>query len=459
MTPRAASGTLAPKLPLVLVALATLLALVVFTAPLTMLDAMTSALDLGAAEQAWVMSGMPLGAACGLLTAGAFGDTLGRRRTFVAGLWITVVSSIGAALSGSAEMLIVMRIVQGLGSAGIMACGLGLLGQIYQGEARVQAAAIWAAALGAGVATGPILSSAFLSVSGWNAIHWVIALISAPLALASVQLPESPRTGLRVDLPGALALMVGMAALMSALVEVRVGSSLLVIGLIALAGVLLVLFVRLERRSPNPILELRLFRSPAFVGATLAAFASGAGVLALMSMVPTVLVRGLGLSPLAAAVTILAWSGVTVLAALGARFLPAALSSRARVIWSILGCAVGQALLFVAGADSTWAVLLPGLFVAGVANGILNASLGHEAVQTVPQERTAMGSAANNTARYLGSALGISLISVLIAGAQGESFFEGWHRAVVATSVISLLGVLAMLLLSRRDSGGRALPA
>ncbi len=123
-------ATLRPVLPLVIVAIATCLALVVFTAPLTTLDAMTDALGLSAGEQAWVMSAMPLGAACGLLTAGALGDTLGRRRTFVGGLWLTAMSSVLAALAWNGVVLILMRIVQGLGSAGIMACGLGLLGQI-----------------------------------------------------------------------------------------------------------------------------------------------------------------------------------------------------------------------------------------------------------------------------------------------------------------------------------------
>lgn len=444
-----ASGT--SKMPLAIVSLATLLALVVFTAPLTTLDTMTRTLGLGPAEQAWVMSGMPLGAACGLLTAGAFGDTLGRRRTFVGGLWLTAISSVAAALATNGPILILMRIVQGLGSAGIMACGLGLLAQIYHGDARRHAAAIWAASLGAGVAVGPIIASAFLSVSGWQSIHWLIAVLSALLALlAAARLPESPRAGQRVDLPGSAILIVAMAALMSALIEVRVGSSGLVTGLLGLAVVLFVIFIAVERRSANPILELRLFGNAAFVGATLAAFASGAGVLALMSMVPTVLVRGLGLSPLAAAVVILAWSGLTVIAALGARILPTRISTRTRVIWSIFGCAVGQGMLIVANAGSVWAIVLPGLLVAGVSNGLLNASLGHEAVQTVPAERAAMGSAANNTARYLGSALGISLISVLIAGSHGDMFFHGWHQAVLASSMISLLGVLAMAMLTRR---------
>lgn len=443
--------------PLAIVALATLLALVVFTAPLTTLDAMTATLGLGAAEQAWIMSGMPLGAACGLLTAGALGDTLGRRRTFSGGLWLTLAASAGAALAPDGPVLIVMRIVQGLGSAGIMACGLGLLGQIYGGPALRRAAAIWAAALGAGVAAGPIIASLLLPLGGWQAIHWLIAGLSGGLALmASARLPESARSRHRVDVPGSLLLIPGLACVLSALVEIRVGSAALV-GVLVLGGALLVLaFFRVERRSPNPILDPGLFRHADFSGATLAAFASGAGVLALMSMVPTVLVRGLGIAPLGAAVILLAWSGVTVVSALAAHRLPDRIPARLRVIGAILGCTLGQVLMLAATAGAGWQAVLPGLLVAGLANGVLNAALGHEAVRSVPPARAAMGSAANNTARYLGSALGIALISVLIAETPApglspqDGLFAGWHQAVIASAAISLAGVAAMLLSGRR---------
>ncbi|MEC7762053.1 MAG: MFS transporter [Pseudomonadota bacterium] len=432
------------RLPLALIALATSLALIVFTQPLTTLAVMTADLSLTPGQQAWVMSGMPLGAASGLLTAGAFGDTLGRRRTFVAGLWITAVASIVAALAWSGPMLIVMRIVQGIGSAGIMASGLGLVGQIYRGEAQARAAAVWAAALGSGVALGPIMASLLLPVGGWPAMHWLIAGLSAALALGSARLPESPHTGERVDLRGAALLTVGMACVMAALIEVRVGGAVLVAGLVLVGVLCLGAFLMWERRVRNPILRIDLFRAPAFSGATLAAFASGAGVLALMSMVPIVLEHGMGVSPFHAALILLAWSGVTIFSALGARFLPAALTARQRVILAILGCALGQGLMLMAVTGAGWAVVLPGLFVAGVSNGILNASLGHEAVRTVPEDRAAMGSAMNNTARYLGSALGIALISVLIAGRDGAAFFASWHDAVLVSTGLSLLGVAVM---------------
>lgn len=443
--------------PLVLITFATLLALATFSAPLTALEAMTRSLDLGSGAQAWLMSAMPLGCAAGLLTAGALGDTLGRRRTFVGGLWATAAFSVLAALSPNGLTLILARVAQGLGSAGVMACGLGLLGQVYEGPARQRAAAIWAAGLGAGAASGPVLTAMLLPLGGWQAAHWLLGLASALLALQSRSLPESPRLPHPVDLRGSLVLMVALSTLLAALTEVRFGVTPLVIGLVVTGALALALFLRIERRVHNPILRIDLFARPAFTGATLAAFASGAGVLALMSLVPTFLERGIGVHPFAAALITLAWSGVTVIAALAARFLPDRLTPRARVNIAILGCVAGQLLLLISYAGMTWWMVLPGLLTAGVANGILNAALGHAAVESVPADRAAMGSAANNTARYIGSALGIALVSILIAGSRDGDFFAHWHQAILTTSGMSLLGLGAMVILARR--GDRTLPA
>ncbi|GGA24644.1 MAG: MFS transporter [Rhodobacteraceae bacterium] len=439
------------RAPLVIIALATLVSLATFSAPLTALEAMTASLSLSSAEQAWVMSAMPLGCAVGLLSAGALGDTLGRRRTFVGGLVLMALASVAAALSPTGFMLIIARVVQGLGSAGVMACGLGLLGQVYHGAARQRAAAIWAAGLGGGAASGPVLTAMLLPVGDWMAAHWLLAVVSGVLAVQSEKLPESARIPHRVDIAGSILLMIGLSCLLAALTELRMGLTATVVALVGIAVVALCIFVRIERRVSNPILRLDLFGHAPFIGATLAALASGAGVLSLMSLVPTFLERGIGLDPFAASLITLAWSGVTVIAAVGARYLPQGLTPRAQVYLAILGCALGQLLLLLSWDGMSWWVVLPGLLVAGMANGILNAALGHAAVESVPPERSTMGSAANNTARYIGSALGIALVSVLIASSREGDFFTHWHQAVLATSLMSLLGLLAMVLLNRQD--------
>ena len=263
---------------LAVVALSTLLSLVIFTIPLTTINAINEALHLSPGEIAWIMSGMPLGCAVGLLTAGALGDTYGRKEVFIGGLLLTIVASVFAALSESGLFLILARVAQGLGSSGVMACGLGLVGQVYQGEERSKATAIWAASLGAGVASGPILASLCLFVGGWSAIHWLAAVTSALLAIASIRvLPNSPRIPERIDLMGSFILMAGMACLLSALTQLRMGLTAATFSMLLASVVLLTAFCFLELRVRNPIIQLDLFKRVDFVGATLAAFASGAG--------------------------------------------------------------------------------------------------------------------------------------------------------------------------------------
>lgn len=441
---------------LAVISAATMLCLIVFTVPLTTIGSIADDLAADVGAQAWIMSGMPVGAATGLLGFGALGDNLGRRRIFLAGLVIVALSSFAATLAKTALLLIVARIAQGVGSAAILACGLGLIGQVFtEGAARARAAGIWAAGLGAGVAVGPIVAATLLPMGGWPASHWMVAALCIALFGFGVRsIPRDlSRAGAKVDLAGMLVFATAIICFLSALTETRIGFSLLVAVLFVLSAAFASVFVLVERRAANPVLELGLFRRRDFVGATMGAFASGAGVLSIMTLVPLVLEQGLGTSPVAAAIILTAWSATTAIAALGARYLPQGWSPRTVLLASIAGCAAGQLALVVVGSHSNALVLLPGLFLAGVSNGVLNAALGHQAVQTVPADRTAMGSAANNTARYLGSAIGITIAAMIIAhGATGaaERLFESWHMAVLVSVAFSLIGLAATILLSDR---------
>ncbi|WP_221030220.1 MFS transporter [Actomonas aquatica] len=447
-----------PVAPLLVVAGATMLALIVFTQPLTTLAASVADLGSGPGGQAWILSGMPLGAAAGLLGAGALGDNLGRKRVFLSGVTLLVIASIVAALAWSTFVLVAARVVQGLASSALLACGLGLIGQVYpHGPARVRAAGIWAAGLGAGVAIGPIIAAGLLSFGGWRASHAVVAILATPLALSGRRrLPETViKNPARVDYAGSVVLMVGMGAFLAALTEMRLGFRPHVIWLFAAGVILLCVFVWIEVQTSNPILQLSLFTRADFVGATTGAFASGAGVLSIMTLLPTVLERSLGVSPLLAAVVLIAWSAMTVITALAANRLHSGLSPRALLLWSMFGCGVGQVLLWLVVPSGGVLLALPGLLMAGISNGFLNAALGHQAVQTVPQDRTAMGSAANNTARYLGSAIGITIAAVLIAhGAEvhgASGLFSGWRQAILVSVAFTVIGIAIVFFARSRD--------
>jgi hypothetical protein len=284
-----------------------------------------------------------------------------------------------------------------------------------------------------------------------------VALAVAGRALLSESRATRPRP---VDVAGTLLLGLGLAALMAGLVEGRAGwTQLPVIALLALGSALVVAFAAVERRTAHPMLDLTLLRRPDFLGATVAALASGAGVLALMSLVPTVLERGLDEGAVLAAVVLLAWSATSAVTALGTRWLPARVSPREQLVAGLVGCAAGQLALVGLDPGSSIGRLLPGLLVAGAANGVLNAALGRQAVASVPAAHAAMGSGANNTARYVGSGIGITIVTVLLTRSGAEpgaaSLLSGWNVAVLVTVAFSLLGALTVLLVCERASSGR----
>ncbi|MCB1133068.1 MAG: MFS transporter, partial [Verrucomicrobiae bacterium] len=148
-----------------------------------------------------------------------------------------------------------------------------------------------------------------------------------------------------------------------------------------------------------------------------------------------------------AAFVLLAWSATTSVVAIGAKWLP--LPPRKLLIGGLLGCALGQLAVWGLGPGSTVFRLLPGLFLAGAANGILNAALGRQAVASVPADRSAMGSGANNTARYLGSATGLTICAVVLAHsgslAGPSGLWSGWNTVVLITVGFSLLGAFSIV--------------
>ncbi|MCC9620314.1 MFS transporter [Thalassospira sp. MA62] len=444
---------------LLVIAVATLLSLVVFTLPLTTVVAIADTFAIGPGAQAWIMSGMPLGAAAGLLGAGALGDNYGHKRTFQGGLVVLLLASVLGAMAPNAIALIAARVLQGLGCAAVTACGLGLIGRLYQdSHARARAAAIWAASLGAGVAVGPIFAALLLPIGGWRSSYWMVVVATALLVvLGYFLLPgrKDQRAAHPIDVWGAVLLFIGMSCILASFTELRVGSVAIVATLLAVGVIATGMFIRVELSTRNPILLLGLFRNPEFIGATVAAFASGAGVLSLMTLVPVVLEQGIGFSPFKAALVLTAWSAMTAVAAFGSRYLPKNINGARLLVVSIVGCLVGQVALVFLGPDAGYFAFLPGLFIAGVSNGFLNAALGHQAVQSVPMDRTAMGSAANNTARYLGSSVGITIIAIVIAnGAETGGtggLFEGWRWAVAITGGFTVLGLLALAVSKARS--------
>jgi MFS family permease len=434
---------------LVLAAFGTFLALVAFTLPMSALPTLATALRAGPAAQTWVLSSMSVGLAAGLLVAGALADDFGRRRMFVAGAGVLAVTLVIGASVSAPLPFVLARVGQGLGAAALVACGLGLVGHSFPaGPARARATGIWGASVGAGIAAGPLLAALLDIAAGWRAAYLVVALLTVALGVASRLLLAESRAARShpVDVVGAALLGAGLSALLAGLVSGRGGwTHPMVIVLLAGGALLLLVFVLVERRSPAPLLDLSLFRRPDFMAVTAAGLATGLGVIAAMSLVCTVIERGLGGSPVVGALALLAWSGVSVFTALAARRLPARIDGDMQLAAGLLVVAAGLAGLAGLHPGDGLGRLLPGLVVAGLGSGVLNAALGRQAVSSVPVGRAGMGSGANNTARYLGSAVGVTVAAVLATRPVAGGLLVGWNAAVLVSVLFSVLGAVVVL--------------
>lgn len=238
--------------------LGTMLTLVAFTAPLATLNATSAALGTDTAGRTWILSSMSIGLSAALLSTGTIADDFGRRRTFIIGMVVLAVGSLVSALAPDVLIFVLARVVQGLGSAAVIASSLGIIAHTFPtGPARTHASGVWGASVGAGIAIGPLLSATLDRVADWRSIYWVLGVAALVLAVLARQRVDESRSDQPrgLDLPGALLLAGGMTCLLVALVEGRQGWVRPdVVGLFVASAVLLALFAVVEIRSPSGLL-------------------------------------------------------------------------------------------------------------------------------------------------------------------------------------------------------------
>jgi MFS family permease len=437
-------------LTLAVAASATLLVLAAFSAPVTTVGETARSLHAGVGGQTWALSAMSLGLATALLPIGAIADELGRRRVLVWSAASLAATSAVAAAAPSIAILVGARVLQGIAGAGVVTASLAAIGHAFPaGRDRTHATAAWGAALGGGIALGPIAAAALAAPLGWRSGYWAQAIAAAALTPAATRIAESRATSRRRhDLPGIATLGAGMALLTAGLVEGRTDwTGTATLGLLVGGALLLAAFAALEARRAAPMIDLRLFGEPLFVASIVGALFTGLAVIGLMSYSPTMMQRGLGIGLLGSAAVLATWSGTSMLVALAARWLPQGLASPARLAIGLALVAVGELGLTGLGTGSSWTRLVPGLTIAGIGSGLANAALGRLAVESVHRDRAGMGSGANNTARYLGGAAGVAVVVALVSAAgrggdEATRLVHGWDVATVACAALCAAGAL-----------------
>jgi EmrB/QacA subfamily drug resistance transporter len=414
-------------------ALATVLAVLFLTFLDTTIVAITLGsiqYDLGAGVIAlqWVVNAYSLVFASLMLVAGSLGDRFGRRRLMVVGIAVFCIGSVVCALASGVGAVIAGRAVMGVGAAASEPGTLSVIRQLYPDRReRARALGAWAAVSGLSLAVGPVLGGVLVSLSGWRAVFWFNLALGVVVLIATVRLvPESsdPRPG-RVDAAGATLGVIALASVIGGCIagEQYGYASGWIVALFVVSGLAFVAFVRVERRVRAPMLDLRQLRDPVVGSALFVAFAVYFGVFAIFFLTALYLDVVVGYSGARMAAMFAPMALAIVLGALLAgRWVGRAGSKRPMVAGCLLAAAGIVAARYLLVATPPFAGLTTAVALAGLGFGIAVVPLTSAVLGHVPAARSGMAASATNTARQLGSVVGVAALGAIVNGFLTHDF-------------------------------------
>ncbi|MGW5652162.1 MFS transporter [Streptomyces humi] len=383
------------------------------------LPALQAALDASTAQLSWVQDAFVLPMAAFILTAGVFGDVHGRKKVFQAGLLFSAAGAVTALCAHSVEVVWAGQALAGLGAAALLPTTLALISHaVPDHRERGKFIGIWATCLMAALAVGPVVAGVVVAHFSWRWIY----LPSVPVALLSVaiaarQLSDSRAPhGRRLDWPGQITATLAITALVYGVIEGGAGSFTDVKVMVALftAVVSGVAFVLAERRSESPMLDLSLFRSPAFTATTLVAMTSFLALIGFFFVLSLYFGMVQRLDTLQACWRLLMVTGAALLVGGPAGRLMHRVSARWMITGGLLMVAAAQFALIGLAADTSFGSAAWRLALLGLGMGLVMTPMTATAVASVPYHLAGMAAAGNNAFRQVGGALGPAVLGALL---------------------------------------------
>jgi EmrB/QacA subfamily drug resistance transporter len=373
-------------------------------------------LDLGQ----WLLIANILPLAALMVLGGRLGDLLGLRRVFLAGSVIFLVST---ALAGAAQdivWMIAVRAIQGVGAALMMPTAMAIVSAVFPDERRGTALGVLAGGSAFFAALGPVLGGVLTTID-WRLVFLVnvpLAALTIVLTLASTPKLAASGEKHRIDFPGAVTFGIGIAALVFGLSQGQPqgwGSPETLIPLVVgVAG--LALFVWVENRASEPMLNFRLFRHINFLAANISQVLAGMIELGLGYLMPFLLLLVIGVDPAVAGIALIPGTIPIILAGpLAGRFFDR-VGGRIPLVAGFAVLALsGIALAVGTGAETAWA-LVPGLLLQGLGLGIVLTVNDPVGLTAVSDADSGQAAGMINTAEQLGGALGIATLTALEVG-------------------------------------------
>jgi len=403
-----------------------------------------------AADLSWVLNGYTVVYAAMLIPAGGVADSQGRKKIFLLGVALFLAASAGCGLATSVNWLIAARVLQAVGAALLSPASLSIVLDAFPQNKRALTVSLWGAVGGLAAAVGPSLGSFVVETMGWPWAFYLnlpLGALSLWRGAALLQEAKKPASRRAVDGFGMGLLIVGVGALALSLVQMEspawTAAELLLVsavGLAAMAG-----FVIWARVAPAPLVDLRLFKHRTYAFANLATLSFGLvfsmvffGFFFYMTEVwhYTLAQAGLAITPGPLLVVPFAVLSGRLASRLGHRPL--------LVGGGLLYACSGIWFLLVPGAQPAYVThWLPGLLMTGISVGMVLPSLSAAAVNHLPPDQYAVGSAVNQATRQIGSVIGVAL-TVLLLG-HGELTHASFVPLYLGHISLALLTTLLCL--------------
>lgn len=393
-----------------------------------------------------------------LMLAGSAGDRLGRRRVFQTGLALFTLGSLLCGLAPDLDRLIAFRMVQAVGASMLNPMAMSIVTNTFTApRERARAIGVWGTVMGVAMAVGPMVGGVLVQGLGWRSIFWLNLPIGlTAFACAARFVPESraPRPR-RVDPVGQVLVVVLLGCLTYAIIEGPgtgwTAPRTLACALAAPAALLaLVLY---ERRRTEPLVDLRVFRSAGFSGASVMAVCSFFVLGGFLFLNTLYLQNVRGLSALAAGLYLLPMAVMNIVTSPLSGRLTATRGPRLPLLLAGIATAAGGVLLATGGALTTDALLFTAYVLIGVGVGLANTPVTNAAMSGMPREQAGVAAAIVATSRQVGQALGVAVLGALLTAGlrSGTPFTRAVLPGYWTVTACGLVIVVLSLATTRRS--------
>lgn len=415
--------------------------------------AITRGFDLGIGDIQWVVICYVLAYACLLLALGRIGDTIGHAIVYRTGLVCSAVAFLLVGYAPSYGAMLVFRCMQGIGAALVLSCGAALVTGLYGSERRSRALGMYTMMMALGLMLGPLLGGVLVATWDWPAVFW----FRIPIAIAALVLlrglPASQPRAARepFDIPGSIALALGLATMLMAFNRIREVSAIWLglLSALAFAG-----FVFRQSRAARPIIDFAVFRLPGFAILNLVSVLANLAAFSVWLLVPYYLTRVTGYS-LAESGAILACgaAGAVLAAPIGGRLIGPRMSAERLALAGATAIGGGLILLSAWTEQTPTALRVAGLVIQGIGLGLFQLAYTDIVAAALPLgDRGVAGSLALLT-RTLGTVAAASIVLMVFEILHLQhGFFDAFHQTFRLAALLAFASA-GLLALSSRKGG------